>query len=138
VLVREISDEALAALTGDRADDRLLVTPWLDGEPTWDEPLPVESWSVSWERSSQIQADVQLTIVDADGSLSPWAVDDVLGAGGHRVPWALRLCGVEEENMPGQNRITQVGPSEAWVSARRVAKVETLPGGQTQTTYVDE
>lgn len=136
--MREISPEALAALTGDRADDRLLVTPWWDGEPTYDEPLPVESWSVSWERSSQIQADVSLTIADDDGALSPWAVDDVLGAGGPRVTAALRLGGVDEEIMLGQYRIVQVDPSEAWVSARRVAKVETLPGGQTQTTYVDE
>lgn len=135
--MRDITAEALEALTGDRADDRLLVVPWLAGEPTRDEPLPVEAWSISWSRSSQIQAQVDLTVADPDGDLAPWAVDDVLGAGGPRVSCTLRLAGVDEEVALGQYRITDVAPSQAWLSVRQARSVNALPDGTVETVWAD-
>ncbi|HLS01341.1 MAG TPA: hypothetical protein VK054_05070 [Beutenbergiaceae bacterium] len=131
--MRDISDEALAALSGDRFDDRLLVVPWYDGEPTHEGPLPVESWSIRWTRSSQIQGEAQFSVADPDGVFAPWAVDDMLGVGGTRVTCALLLGGVDEEVPLGTFRITQVEPSQVWVSASRVRSI-----GSDGTRHVDE
>ncbi|WP_127572792.1 hypothetical protein [Georgenia faecalis] len=118
--MRDITPEALAALTGDRSRDRLLVTPWLDGAITWPGPLPVASWSIDWNRSRQIQGQVSLTVADEDGRLAPWMVDDVLGVGGPRLTCSLLIAGVGEEVMLGRYRITDAAPAQSWRSQRTV------------------
>lgn len=117
--MRDISDDALMALTGDRSGDKLLVVPFLDGDAMWDEALPLESWSAQWDRSSQVQGEISITVADNDGDLSPWAVDDPLGVGGVRLECSIELGGIGEEITLGTYRITGAEPKQSWVSARR-------------------
>lgn len=111
--MREVSQEVLDALTGDRSGDRLLVVPWYDGLPTWDGPLEISSWSLDWDRRRQVQCQMSLDVVDEDGRLSPWRMDDTLSVGGARLSCALAFGGLDTEVDIGTYRITGADVSQS-------------------------
>jgi hypothetical protein len=108
-----IDEASRAALEGSRPADELIVWAWYDGALVVDEALQINSWSFSGsaDASSKVQRQLNLTISDPDGSLSPWLFHDPLGVGGTvlRVIYRVGASGTVnvgwfrvEENTPKQ------------------------------------
>lgn len=110
--MRPIDANTLAALTGSRAGDRLVIWPWYNGNPTTTAPLKVSQCTMDWDYTRQIQT-LTLTIADPDGSLSPWLLEDALGVGGAELQVIYQVGGAGAVNM-GWYRIDKVTPAENW------------------------
>lgn len=110
--MREIDSKSLQALWGSRATDKLRVYAWYAGELSWDEPLPLSSWSMSWDITRQIQT-MSLEVNDSTGELAPWLLEDPLGVGGAQLQVMYDIGGAGTVNM-GWYRITHSDPDETW------------------------
>src|SRR5690625_1607271 len=106
------------SLPGSRSGDRVVAEAWYDGALVAGD-LPVVSWRLDWDRSRQVQCQGQVQIVDADGVLDPWAVDDPLNVGGAtvRLTWVFASGG---EVALGEYRTTQSSPAQQYVMKRIV------------------
>lgn len=124
--MRPIDATTSAALTGSRTGDTIIVWPWYDGSPTTTEPLQVGSWSLSWDYTRTIQT-LNLTVVDPDGRLSPWLLEDPLGVGGAELQVIYQVGGAGAVNI-GWYRIDKVTPSETWASYVIDNKGQVNPG----------
>lgn len=115
--MRRMSELALSALTGSQSEVQLVADVWRGGRLLTDNgPLPVESWSIGWDATRHVQGQASLTIADTDGSLAPWAYDDILGAGGSRLRLRYRMpqVGPTEEVSLGWFRLVQPDVDETW------------------------
>lgn len=110
--MREIDGNSLRALWGSRPADTLRVYAWYEGELSWDDPLPITSWSFSWDITRQVQT-MSLTVEDSTGELAPWLLEDPLGVGGARLQVMYDIGGAGTVNM-GWYRITNSAPDELW------------------------
>lgn len=119
-----------AFTTGSVPSARLVVNAWYDGRLAY-AGVPVEKWSVSWDGadSAVVQGKLSLTVADADGSLSPWAWDEALSAGGSRLQCSV-VMGDGDGAVAGDLGwflIDGNQPNETWrVSGRTLRWV---PGG---------
>lgn len=113
--MRELSDDALAALAGSRAGDGVVADVWYDGVLSLAD-VPLSAWSLGWERSRQVQCQGSLTVVDVDGSLAPWSVGDTLGVAGPVAHLKYQIA--KTEVSLGWYRVTQADVSQTWRSQR--------------------
>lgn len=111
-----IDDVSKAALEGSRPGDELIVWAWYDGDLAWPDPLQVASWSLSGssDASSKVQQQINLTIADPSGGLSPWLMDDPLGVGGVLLQVVYRVGGAGAVNV-GWFRVESNSPTESAV-----------------------
>jgi hypothetical protein len=116
-----IDEVSRAALEGSRPADELIVWAWYDGALVVDEALQINSWSFSGsaDASSKVQRQLNLTIADPDGSLSPWLFHDPLGVGGTVLRVIYRIGASGTVNVDGS----------AWKKTRR-----SRPTGSTRST----
>lgn len=129
--MRAMSDDALEALSGSRIGEGVTVHVWYDGVPVA-ENLDISRWSVSSDGTRQVQTQVSLDVVDAEGALAPWGVDDPLGVGGSQVQVIYTMTGGETVDL-GWFRITSSDPTENW-TLRKIGSGITevdrwVPGG---------
>lgn len=110
-----VSPDLDAAVAGTSYNDQITATAWRDGLVVAAN-LAVLSWSFGWDATSdQIgQGRCTLVVGDPDGTLSPWSMDDPLGAGGSYVQLAW-LSGMTGIRVPRGNwLIRQAEPAETW------------------------
>lgn len=115
--MRRMSELALSALAGSQTGVRLVADVWRGGRLLTDTgPLPVESWQVGWDATRQVQGQASLTVADPDGTLAPWAPEDMLGAGGSRLHLRYQMpdVGPTEEVSLGWFRIVTPDTEETW------------------------
>lgn len=115
--MRRHDEDIARALTGSQSRVRLVADVWRGGQLlTTDGPLPVESWQVGWDGTRQVQGQASLTVADGDGSLAPWAYDDMLGAGGSRLylRYLMPQVGPTAEVPLGWFRIVAPDTDETW------------------------
>lgn len=114
--MRAMPEGAADVLTGSRSGDGLRVVSWYDGSVTnGGEPLPVESWSMDWDASRQVQGQLSVEVSDTDGRLAPWAVEDALGVGGSRLQTIYTLGGPGGFTIDmGWWRVAASSPAENW------------------------
>lgn len=117
-----MTEAMVAALAGSRGGDGVVVDVWYGGELTAAE-LPVGSWGLGWERSRQVQCQGTVTVVDADGSLAPWSVDDTLGVAGPVAHVKYQLAGGEVSL--GWFRVTGAAVAQTWRAQRLVRPADT-------------
>ena len=110
--MRFMSETALSALTGSRVDERVRAHIWYDGQVVAPD-LDLADWQVSSDGSRQVRTQTSLTVVDPDGILTPWGVDDALGVGGARAQLIYEISGGETVDL-GFFRITGSDPAENW------------------------
>ena len=106
------------SLPGSRSGDRVVANAWYDGALVA-EDLPVRSWRLDWDRSRQVQGQGQVQIVDGDGVLDPWAVDDPLNVGGATIRLTYVFASGGEVAL-GEYRITRSSPAQQYVMKRIV------------------
>lgn len=111
--MRTMTEEQVASLDGSSNSGQLVVHAWYDGALVA-ESLPVETWSLSWDRGRQVQGQVTVTVRDPDGTLAPWSVDDPLGVGGARLQCIYQLGGGLAPLDLGWYRIIGSDPVESW------------------------
>lgn len=117
--MRTLTEDQMTALSGSTNGGSLVVHAWYDGAVVA-ESLPVETWSLSWDRSRQVQGQVSITVRDPEGTLAPWSVDDPLGVGGARLQCIYQVGGSVDPIDVGWYRITGSDPVESW----RVIRVQ--------------
>lgn len=108
--MRELPDGMSEALTGS-GEARIQFDVWYDGD-LLKEDVPVGQWSQSFDRSQAIIGSTKVTVLDENGSLTPWGMDDALGVGGARIVARL-FVGDLSVNLTEQ-RITNSDPEETW------------------------
>lgn len=112
--MRWIDPNTRAALTGSRSADTLLVWAWYDGRLLYPDPLPVTSWSFSWDEGRQIQT-LNISMADTDSERMPWLLEDPLGVAGTRLQCIYQVGGAGSASM-GTYRVTGNEPDEQWRS----------------------
>lgn len=110
--MRNLDTATQDALNGSRAADTITAYVWYGGELAYEDPLPISSWSFSWDATRQVQT-MTCEIDDADGKLAPWLFEDALGVGGSRLQIIYNVGGAGSVNL-GWYRITHPEPDEAW------------------------
>lgn len=112
--MRPIDANTLQALTGSRTGDQIIIWPWYNGSPTTDTPLDISQWAMDWDYTRQVQT-LTLSVIDPDGKLSPWLLEDPLGVGGAELQVIYQVGGAGAVNI-GWYRIDKSTPAETWVS----------------------
>lgn len=112
--MRWIDPNTRAALTGSRSADKLLVFAWYDGQLLYPDPLPVTSWSFSWDEGRQIQT-LGVSMADTEADRMPWLLEDPLGVAGTRLQCIYQVGGAGPVSM-GEYRVTGSAPDEQWRS----------------------
>lgn len=109
--MRELPDGMLEALTGS-GSARIQFDVWYDGDLVL-ENVNVGAWSQKFDRAQAIVGSTDATVLDEDGSITPWGVADALGVGGARLHTTLI---VDDMALPlTQQRITDSQPEETWM-----------------------
>ena len=113
--MRPIDENTGYALTGSRSGDELVCWVWRDGQLALEAPLPIASWSLSWDGDGRqkVQGSLNLTVKDPDGKLGPWLFEDPLGVGGSRVKVHYRVGGAGEIKI-GDYRVDGNTTEESW------------------------
>lgn len=114
--------EALSGSTG--AEARMQFNLWYEGRLV--EPdVRVSSWSLDWDLSRQVQCQAKATVLDEDGSLTPWDLSDPLGAGGGILQ--SKLIVADTSAAIAWQTITSADPDETWRTLN--GKTYWIPGG---------
>lgn len=113
--MRPIYEDALLALSGSRAADRLEVYVRYGGNLAWQEPLPISKYGFDWDASRQVQR-FTCQVADESGELSPWLLEDPLGVGGARLDVRYFVGGSSQPILMGVYRIGNNTPQERWVT----------------------
>ncbi|ATW59943.1 minor tail protein [Arthrobacter phage Waltz] len=109
--MRQLPDGMAEALAGSTADARIQFNIWY-GEDLTMTDIPAGAWSTEWDSTRQVVASTSVTVLDEDGTMTPWAVDDNLGVAGPMLQTQL-IVGDTSVNV-GMQRITQAEPEETW------------------------
>lgn len=112
--MRLIDANTANALTGSRSGESLTVYVWYGGRLAYPEPLQVSGARFNWDRDRQVQT-LDLTVLDPEGTLAPWLLEDPLGVGGSRLQVRYNVGGAGSINL-GWYRIVQPDPQERWRS----------------------
>lgn len=110
--MREIDDNGLRALQGSRAGDKIVAFARY-GSTVLPDPLPIASYSFSWDTTRQIQQ-CNLSIKDGSGELAPWLLEDPLGVGGAVLDVRYEIGGTDTQVNLGPWRIKASKPAERW------------------------
>ena len=110
-MARILPDGMAEAFAGSTADARLQFNVWYDGRLVATD-VPVANWSQDWDRARQIVGQTKATIIDEDGTLTPWGVNDALGVAGPMLQTQLTAGGTSLNI--GHQRITASEPEETW------------------------
>jgi hypothetical protein len=97
------------AFAGSTADARMQFNVWYDGRLVAAD-VPVANWSQDWDRTRQIVGQTKATVLDDDGTLTPWGVGDALGVAGSILQTQLTAGGTSIN--VGYQRITASEPEE--------------------------
>lgn len=111
--MRQIDAAALRALRGSRAGDKVIAYARYGSTVTHAEPLPLASYSFSWDIGRQIQS-VNLSVKDPTGKLAPWLLSDPLGVGGAILDLRYEIGGTGTQVNLGPYRISTSKPTERW------------------------
>jgi len=125
------------ALAGSVVDAELKCYAWYNGQlMNSGDPLPVDNWSMDWQRGPNVtvQGQASFTIADGAGDLAPWGFDEALSAAGSRIQTVFELAG--ESLDLGWWTVSRNQPNETW----RLAKdgLIWVPGGATIPVDGDE
>jgi hypothetical protein len=130
--LRTLDTNTTNTLAGSRSGDTITVWARYNGQLAYPDPLPVSSWSASWDVTRQIQT-LSLEIDDPDGTKAPWLLDDPLGVGGALLQVFYNVGGAS--SIPFEwYRISENEPDEVWrsylVTNQGVKNVDsTVPNG---------
>lgn len=126
--MRDISTDDAEILLGSRSGDRIIAHAWYDGALVAPD-LQVTEWSIRETNSRQVKTQVDITVVDEDGSLAPWALDDPLAPGGSRLQVIYEVGGGGQVNY-GWYVVSRSVPSESWrVYPGENHSLRWVPGG---------
>lgn len=116
----------LEAFEGSTTDARMQFNIWYNGALV-EQDVPVGSWKMGWDSSRQVRCQTDATVLDEDGSLTPWDLDDALGTGGGILQSKL-LIGTMSIAV-GWQPVIDADPEETW----RIINGTTIwvPGGAT-------
>ncbi|QGJ88140.1 minor tail protein [Arthrobacter phage Edmundo] len=109
--MRQLPEGMAEALAGSSVGARIQFNVWYNGDLIAGD-VPVGAWSADWDSTQQIVATTSATVLDEDGTLTPWAVDDALGVAGPMLQTQL-VVGDTSINV-GFQRITESEPEETW------------------------
>lgn len=111
--MRSVDSATLDALRGSRPADFLTVWAWRDGELMVPEALPIASWTMDDAAgdSFKVTQKVSFVVMDPDGVLGAWKLDDPLSAAGTRLQVVYRVGGSGAINY-AWFRITRNEPAE--------------------------
>lgn len=112
--MRQVDTNTLNALAGSRAGDKIVAYVWYAGRLAWPEPLPITDPKFSWDVTRQVQT-VTCQVVDVDGKLAPWLLEDPLGVGGNQLQLRYDVGSAGSINI-GWYRIRNSKPKEKWRS----------------------
>lgn len=112
--MRPTDQNTLNALSGSRSGDSLTVWVWYGGKLALPDPLTISSAKFAWDASRQIQT-LSVSVENNDGDLTPWLLEDPLGAGGSRLQVVYNVGGAGSIQI-GWYRITRPNPDESWVT----------------------
>lgn len=111
--MRPIYDDALEALRGSRAGDRIEVFVRYGEQLAWPDPLPISRYGFSWDSSRQVQR-FACSVTDETGELAPWLLEDPLGVGGARLDVRYYVGGTDQPVLMGIYRVASNAPDERW------------------------
>lgn len=109
--MRTLPDGMLEAFQGSTAGARMQFNVWYNGQLVAQD-LNVSSWKMGWDVTRQIRCQTSATVLDDDGSLTPWDIDDILGTGGSILQSKL-LVGAMSLSV-GWQPIVDSAPEETW------------------------
>jgi hypothetical protein len=110
-MARILPEGMAEAFAGSTADARMQFNVWYDGRLVAAD-VPVANWSQDWDRTRQIVGQTKATVLDDDGTLTPWGVGDALGVAGSILQTQLTAGGTSIN--VGYQRITASEPEETW------------------------
>ncbi|MDR0482817.1 MAG: hypothetical protein LBH13_06650, partial [Cellulomonadaceae bacterium] len=117
--------------------DRLIAVAWRGGFPVTGD-LEVASFSLSWDGGRKVQGQATVEIVDPDGTLTPFNLDDPLAAGGSRLKLVYHY-GVSGNQVDlGWWRIRHPEAHMTWQPYRRGAAEYWMSGSGGITVQADE
>lgn len=135
--MRLVSADLDDEVAGSTQGDQFQASVWRGGSllvPS----LGIQSCTLGWDVSRDVQGQMTLTVSDPDGTLSPWGMGDPLGPGGSLLSLAW-LSGISGARVTyGQWRIRKAAPAERWLvygSSRGPIRVSS---GATVTIQADE
>jgi hypothetical protein len=101
----------LEAFEGSTTDARMQFNLWYDGALI-QQDVKVGAWKMGWDASRQVRCQTDATILDDDGSLTPWDLDDALGTGGGILQSKLLIGNMSLA--VGWQPVTEANPEETW------------------------
>lgn len=131
-----MTDAAVAALCGSRTRERVRVDAYL-GDALVAEGLDVESVSLTWDATRQVQCQGTIKIADPCGSLAPWVLGDVLAPGARL---QVTYCCEDGSTLPRALLVvTKASPEGGWRAYRlRDGTARWVPTGGTVALSVDD
>ena len=82
-----MTDDAIASLTGSRSHERAKVDAYL-GDTLVAADLDVDSVSLNWDATRQVQCQGSVLVADPEGALAPWVLGDTLAPGARlQITW---------------------------------------------------
>lgn len=131
-----MTDAAVAALTGSRTRERVRVDAYL-GDVLVAAGLDVESVSLTWDATRQVQCQGTIKVADPCGSLAPWVLGDVLAPGARL---QVTYCCEDGSTLPRALLVvTKASPEGGWRTYRlRDGAVRWVPTGGTVALSVDD
>ena len=132
-----MTDTAVASLTGSRTRERARVDVYL-GDTLVASGLDVESVSLTWDATRQVQCQGTVRITDPDGSLAPWVLGDALAPGARlQITW---VCEDGSTIPRALVVVTKASPSEAGWAAYELQDGTSwwLPTGGSVTLDVED
>jgi len=134
--VLPMTDAAVAALCGSRTRERVRVDAYL-GDALVAEGLDVESVSLTWDATRQVQCQGTIKVADPDGTLAPWVLGDVLAPGARL---QVTYCCEDGSTLPRALLVvTKAAPESGWRAYRlRDGTARWVPTGGTVTLSVDD
>lgn len=109
--MRALPDGMAEAFEGSTSDARMQFNLWYDGAVIAQD-VNVGAWKMDWDATRQIRCQTDATILDEDGSLTPWDIDDALGTGGGILQSTLIIGAM---SVPvGWQPVVDADPEETW------------------------
>ncbi len=122
--MRTLPTGMLEAFEGSTTDARMQFNIWYDGALI-EQDVNVGAWKMGWDSTRQVRCQTDATILDEDGVLTPWDLDDALGTGGGILQSKLIIGGLSLA--VGWQPVIDADPEETW----RILNGTTtwIPGG---------
>jgi hypothetical protein len=131
--LRTLDTNTTNTLAGSRPGDTITVWCWYGGHLAFPDPLPINSWGLSYDTTRQIQT-LDIEVDDPDGTKAPWLLEDGLGVAGSKLQVFYNVGGAS--SIPYDwFRISKSVPKERWrsyvITNQGVKNVDSqIPSGQ--------